>query len=473
MPLFDTRRALTREKRSGALSHYHGTLVSILEDSSGTEIPQRVRTLSQSSPGEVLYALNAVSGITGSAAVIHGGIGCSASSFALGKNSSYNFYTTNLNESDTILGGDEKLRTAVVRAYKENHPSVIFIIGTPINAINNDDVDSVILELEDELGCKIIYIDVNGFRTKNALSGYDQVYHSFLKYLVEPVQDANTRFINLISLSENPENVFVIAELLKRLDIPCNIIPHFSGIRGIQKASGALFSISLDDGENEYFLQGLEENFSVPWIKTNPPIGSAQTSDFIRKIAQVFGSGEKAEKLIAEEEKGIAASIGNKPLGGKKVFLNMDLHRAVSFAALVEEFGGEVLGLAVPHLDKGNEFLLKELSGLPRTLPFIIAKGQQFELANALSKHPADFYIGDSDSSATAARFGAQALSLDSISYYGYSGLEKLSSELQKISAAGIFPVGISPTEDGKTASLYSESWLKRSGNWYVKVEVK
>jgi nitrogenase molybdenum-iron protein alpha chain len=414
-----------------------------------------------------LYALKVVSGITGSVALIHGGIGCAASSFAL-SNNLHNYYTTNLNESDTILGGDEKLRTAVVRAYKENHPEVIFIIGTPINAINNDDVDSVILELQDELGCKIIYIDVNGFRTKNALSGYDQVYHSFLKYLVEPKQDEKTPFINLISLSENSGNVLALAELLKRIEIPCNIIPHFSGVSGIQRASGASFSVSLDDAENEYFLLGLEENFGVPWIKTNPPIGSAQTGDFIRKIAQAFGCRDKAEKLIAEEDEKIAASIGNKPLGGKSVFLNMDLHRAVSFVALVEEFGGEVSGLTIPHLDKGNDHLLKELSSLPRTLPFIIAKGQQFELANVLSKHPADFYIGDGESSAEAAHFGARPLSLDNFTCYGYRGIEKLSRELQKISAAGIFP-GVT----GAVASPYAESWLKRSGNWYVKVEVK
>jgi nitrogenase molybdenum-iron protein alpha chain len=146
----------------------------------------------------------------------------------------------------------------------------------------------------------------------------------------------------------------------------------------------------------------------------------------------------------------------------------MDLHRALSFTALVGELGGEVSGLAIPHLDSGNEGKLKELTALPRTLPFIIASGQQFELANVLVKHPADFYIGDSDSAAAAAHFGARPLSLDRCSCYGYKGIEKISSELQKIAAADPFPVA------GETSGApYSEGWLRRSGNWYVKVEVK
>jgi nitrogenase molybdenum-iron protein alpha chain len=466
MALPDTKNALTREKRNGALSHYHGTLVSLLEDTAGTETPQRVRTFSQSAPGEILYALRAVLGIPGSVTVIHGGIGCSASGayFTNGRNIKY--YTTNLNESDTILGGDGKLKAAVARAYRENHPQAVFIIGTPINAINNDDVESVILELGEELNCRIVYIDVNGFKTKNALSGYDAVYHSFLKYLVRPKQPGAPPFVNLLSLSENPGNLLAAAELLGRLDIPCNICPPCGGIEGIARTSEARFSLSLDDAENEYFLLGLKERFGVPWVKTNPPVGAAAVRDFVKKAAEAFGSAGRAEALIEEEERKIAAVTGRKPLEGRKVFLSMDLHRALGFADLVAELGGEVSGIAIPHLDSGNAGALKALSGLSRIIPLIIAQGQQFELVNVLSKHQADFFIGSSEDAPAAAFAGALPLALDTLTWYGYEGIAAAAGELQKAAAIG-------PRDFARSAVPYTEAWLKRSGNWYVKIEVK
>jgi nitrogenase molybdenum-iron protein alpha chain len=466
MALLDTKRALAREKRNGTLSHYNGTLVSLLEDTAGTETPQRIRTFSQSAPGEIIYALRAVLGIPGSVTVIHGGIGCSASGAYFTDGCNVKYYTTNLNESDTILGGEEKLKTAVAKAYRENHPQVVFIVGTPINAINNDDVESVILELGEYLNCGIVYIDVNGFKTKNALSGYDAVYHGFLKYLVRPKQPDPPPFINLLTLSENPVNILAVVELLGRLDIPCNICPRCGGIGGIARASEARFSLSLDDAENEYFLLGLEEQFGVPWIKTSPPVGAAAIRDFVKKTARAFGSEGKADALLEEEERKITAVTGRKPLGGRKVCLSMDLHRALGFAELIGELGGEVSGIAIPHLDSGNAGGLKALSGLPRIIPLLIAQGQQFELVNALSKHRADFFIGGSEDAPAAASAGALPLALDTLIWYGYEGIAAVAGELQKASASG-------PKDFVRSTVPYSETWLKRSGNWYVKIEVK
>jgi nitrogenase molybdenum-iron protein alpha chain len=147
----------------------------------------------------------------------------------------------------------------------------------------------------------------------------------------------------------------------------------------------------------------------------------------------------------------------------------MDLHRVLSFSSLVEELGGEVSGIVIPHLDIQNAGKLKDLSILSRTVPFIVAHGQQFEIVNVLNRYPADFYIGRSETAAAAARFSALPLSLDGISYYGYRGIGEVVKRALK------------PRVNNTHASLlgqnlgapYTESWLKRSGNWYVKFEVK
>jgi nitrogenase molybdenum-iron protein alpha chain len=435
----------------------------------GEGIQQRVRTFSQSTPGEIIYALRAVRGIRNSAVVIYGAPGCSAAGLWFNEGGENPWYSANLNESDTILGGEKKLRAAIRRACNGNHPEIIFVIGTPINGINNDDVDSVLLEMEEEIPCKMLYLEVNGFRTKNALSGYDAVFHGLLKHLVEPAENPGSPFVNLLSVSGNPGNVLAAAELLEGLGIPCNILPQFSSLRGIRAASRASYSVSLNDGENDYLLTGLEERFGVPQIRTSPPIGTAGTSAFIKKIAGLFGRGGEAEALIKSEKQLSGGLVSGKPLAGSRVFLNADLNEAAGFSSLISELGGEISGMAVPYLDSQNAGALKELDSLPGNIPLIIAQGQQFEIANVLAKDPADYFVGSHACAAAAAVSGAKPIVIDGLAYYGYAGIRELAGKIAL--AAGNNGYGEFLRQAGGVP--YSRAWLGRSGNWYVKTEVK
>jgi nitrogenase molybdenum-iron protein alpha chain len=474
MALCDTRKALTREKRSGALSHFHGDLASLEEEICGAGVQQRVRTFSQSGPGEILYALRLLGGIEDAALIVHGAVGCAASGafFTAGAQAggaAPAWYSTNLNERDTILGGEAKLREALLRAGKETSAKLIFIVGTPITAINNDEVNSLIEELQEELAPKIIYIDVNGFRTKNALSGYDTVFHALLKNLVEPRREVSTPFVNLLSSSENPRNLAAITELLRRLDISCNILPRFSSSRGICASGSALSSFSLNDSENEYMAAGLEESFNVPFVRTPVPIGTAATRTFLEKLALRCGKEAQAQKLIEEEERGAALWVSEKPLAGKRLFVEMDLHAAASFSACAGELGAQVSGMLIPSLDAGNLGKIKELAALPRTLPLLIGQGQQFEIANILAKHPADFYVGKAENAALAVRFGALPLVTDSLCFYGYAGIGELLRRIRQLEQGG----GFFEFPQRESETRYTGEWLKKSGNWHVKVEVK
>ena len=164
----------------------------------GTEIRQKIRTFSQISYDEILFAVRAVSKIEQSAIIVHGSIGCSASGIYFNQEKNIHWYSTNLNERDTILGGDEKLRKAVVRACEEQNPEVVFIVGSPVVAINNDDINAIILELEAELNVMIISIYTDGFKTKAPVGGYDIVSHSLLRHIVEREAGEKEDFIKLI-----------------------------------------------------------------------------------------------------------------------------------------------------------------------------------------------------------------------------------------------------------------------------------
>lgn len=472
MSFLDERKALTREKRLGTLSHYDGTLQSLSDDVQGAEIKQRLRTFTQSTYDEILYAIRLLRGMERIAIIVHGGVGCAASGVYYNRRRDIHWYSTNLNERDTILGGDEKLRKAVLRAQEETNAEAIFIVGTPVVAINNDDVNSVILELEDELGVKLISISTDGFQTKAPVSGYDMVLHSLLRYVVNRGEQDNGEkedFINVVSVSENRENVTAILQILKDLDIPYQLLPQFAGIEQIARAGRARATITLNPDEGGYFAKGLEEAFGVPYIKTSVPIGLRGTRHLILKLAKELGIEERAKTYVAQQEDTVNKLVHLKPLDGKTVFLDIDLASAVHFTYLIETLGGNVTGISVPYVDLENRENLKKLHSLSKVTTWIVANGQPYEKVNVLSKRPTDFYISMSHQTAFALSQGAIPISLQQSGVLGYEGLKNVVKQLERGNRARE-SYWLKQKEE---TTLYKASWLRKSSNWYVKQEVK
>jgi hypothetical protein len=58
-------------------------------------------------------------------------------------------------------------------------------------------------------------------------------------------------------------------------------------------------------------------------------------------------------------------------------------------------------------------------------------------------------------------------LALDAFTYYGYRGIEEAVRWVRKAGANRGYAETLGPQ------AVYAAPWLKRSGNWYVKLEVK
>ncbi|PHU34038.1 nitrogenase component 1 [Pseudobutyrivibrio ruminis] len=463
MSFLDERKALTREKRLSSLSHFHGNLEALIDETSGEEIKQRIRTFSQIHDDETIYAFDVLSTIEDAAIIVNGSIGCGAIGIAQNNNENFSWYSTNLVERDTILGGDDKLSEAILRAYEEKHPKAIFIVGTPVVAINNDDINSVILELEDEIGIPIISIYTDGFKTKTPVTGYDIVTHSLLKYLVSNNEDVKEDFINIISYSEDIEDVAVIADIFKELNIKFQILPRFSNVDEIKRASKARASVVLNPEEGEYLAKELEEVFGVPYIETDVPVGFRGTKNFLLKLAAFLNIEDEVIEYIDKAEAELSQVVIKDVLKDKKIFVDVALSKVSAYARLFTNLGGEVVGFSSSFVDLDNRKQLKKLDFLPKTTIAIIGNGQQFEKANELAKNSIDIYFSEKSGSSFATDEGAVVISTKNKVTYGFKGVEVIANTIKKVEEF-----------QGKyrLKSSYKESFKKRSGNWYVKQEV-
>ncbi len=463
MSFLDDRKALTREKRLSSLSHFHGTLEALIDETSGEEIKQRIRTFSQINDDETIYAFDVLSTIEDVAIIVNGSVGCGALGIARNENKKFSWYSTNLVERDTILGGDDKLSEAILRAYEEKHPKAIFIVGTPVVAINNDDINSVILELEDEIGIPIISIYTDGFKTKTPVTGYDIVTHSLLKYVIAKNVDIKDDYINIISYSEDIEDVAAIAEIFKELNIKFQVLPRFSSVDEIRKASKARASVVLNPEEGEYLAKELEEVYNVPYIEADVPVGYRGTKNFLLKIAAFLNIEDEVVEYIDQVESELSQTVIKDVLKDKKIFVDASLSRVPAYARLFANLGGEVVGFSSSFVDLDNRKQLKKLDFLPKTTVAIIGNGQQFEKANELSKNDIDIYFSEKSGSSFATDEGAVVISTKNKVTYGFKGVEVIVNTIKKVEGF---------QEKYRKKSSYRESFKKRSGNWYVKQEV-
>ena len=293
-----------------------------------------------------------------------------------------------------------------------------------------------------------------------------------MRYVVDRNQGQNPEkedFVNVVSLSENREDIAAVLQILKDLGIAYQLLPQYSGIDDIKKAGAAKGTIVLNNDEGSYFAEELEEVFGVPYIRTESVIGIRGTRHFIKRIAKALNIEEKAKDYIAKQEEIAEKAARKEPLAGKNVFLDITLAQAVNFAGFIEKLGGTVVGIAIPYVDINNREYVEKLDTLMKATPVVIANGQPFEKANVISKKEVDYYVGLEDNLSFAAEQGSIPVSLTGTAILGYEGVKQFIRQIEKAEAGK----GIRDFIAERENKFYKSTWLKKSSNWYVKQEVK
>ncbi|WP_310603104.1 nitrogenase component 1 [Anaerosporobacter sp.] len=473
MGILDERKLIAREKRNSTITAYYGPTENLREDLEVTDIRQRIRTFSQTAADELTVALNLLSTIKDIAVVIHGAIGCSAA--MLGNefqnrkqveiDDTFTWYSTNLNERDTIMGGDEKLRATVERAYHENKPKAIFVVGTAVVAINNDDITSVILELQDELEIPIIQINTDGFKSKAGINGSDIVLHGIGKYLIANREDVSDNLVTIVGTTLSRQTKKETEQVLEQLGLQANVIPRYASVDEIRNTSKSVATIALNNEEAEVLLQGLGER-GIPEIKAQAPIGTNAISKWLSQLGKQLSIQEKVEAFIKEEEKKVQSYIAKQPLKGERVYINLPASLAGSVVELVEELGGEVVGITIPFVDEGNKENLKHWK---KSLYVQVGEGQLFELANIFAKNQVTYYISEQAKGSFGAKQGVIPIPIGNKNIFFYQGIKTFVESLTRAKRSVSYTNYI---KDG-SKKVYTDGWTKKSTNWYIKQEVK
>src|SRR5450759_2527442 len=112
------------------------------------------RSFNQGSACEETLAMCTLLTVQDTVSIFHSPVGCSASTNGInifnrfgqilrGKvPSNARWISTNLTENDTVFGGEEKLRTAIIESDKRYSPAAIFILTSCVSGIIGDDIEA-------------------------------------------------------------------------------------------------------------------------------------------------------------------------------------------------------------------------------------------------------------------------------------------------------------------------------------------
>ena len=470
MSLLKARASRTREKRLDSLNAWLGSAASAVTEFSEGEPVQRIRTFSQSTQDDLLYALRLLSGIRNSVTIIHASRGCAAAAlFYRATRGRGRWIVTNLDERDTIMGADLKLRKAVTAVHQRYKPEVLFIVSSPVVAINNDDILSVVEELHEELGLAIVPIFVTGFASSHAVTGYDTTFHALLKYLCAKPEALQPGLrVNLLAVAEHPDDRHEAERLLSALGLELNTLPDGASPETFRQAVSARLSLSLDQDTANYPGVILRDEYGVPYPEVLRPIGISATGRWLAAAGSALGLDHSVRVLHEQESERVTRTLGNFSLDGLRVYLGLSSATAFGVRDLVRELGGEVVGITVNRLDELHKGRLEELVRQSAEMQIHVGDGQPFEEINIIKRLSPDLYLGDAAHLGQIGRVGIPVVSLEETPLLGYNGViclaRRLSTALQNRSFGATL---------AHTPLPYHEAWLQRSPNWHIKKEVK
>lgn len=305
---------------------------------------------------------------------------------------------TNLDQKSVIFGGEPKLREAVKKAEDRYHPKLIFIFSSCASGIIGDDIDAICEDLQSETRAVVIPIHCEGFKSKICASGFDAAFLSINKYILRgehlPTQENLINLFAPVSISYADQKE--MERMLSLLGLETNYIPFYSSLEKIKKIPAARASTSICKVFADEFMRELEADYGIPYSHTVMPIGTRNTDKWFRGIAKTVGKEQEAEDIIAREHERLeplVKEIRNR-LEGKRVFICGGTGRSFAAAALIDDFGMELVGLETPTYDADAQTDIEYLTGVHGDFALDIANMQPFEQVNLVKKLKPDVFIG-------------------------------------------------------------------------------
>lgn len=291
--------------------------------------------------------------------ITHGPIGCGYYSWgtrrnkAIAEDGGNNFvpysFSTDLQESDIVFGGEKKLKEAIKEAVEIFNPKTIFICSTCPVGLIGDDLPAIAAEAKKMYGIEVMSFACEGYKGVSQSAGHHIANNSIIRSLIGTSDyEPKKHSVNILGEYNIGGDGFEIERLLKSIGYDVvSIMTGDGSVDKIRKAHTADLNLVQCHRSINYIAEMMKIQYGTAWMKVNF-IGVDSTIATLRDIAKFFGDSEliaKTEEIIALELENIQdqVAIYREKLTGKKAALFVGGSRSHHYQMLLRDFGVETV----------------------------------------------------------------------------------------------------------------------------------
>jgi nitrogenase molybdenum-iron protein alpha chain len=331
----------------------------------GESIPQEIQANVRTIPGIITQRGCAYAGCKGVVLgptrdivnLVHGPIGCSFYAWLTRRNQTLpptlddpNFmnycFSTDMQDSNIVFGGELKLKQAVREVYALFKPKTIGIFSTCPVGLIGDDVHAVAREMKEELGINIFGFSCEGYKGVSQSAGHHIANNALMKHVIgrSDISPEGKYKVNMLGEYNIGGDAFELERIFEKVGL--TLVSSFSGnstIEQFERAHNADLNVVMCHRSINYVAEMMEKKFGIPWFKVNF-IGAEASAKSLRKIAEYFGDAElkaRVEVVIEEEMAKVKDIIEEiKPhTSGKVAMMFVGGSRAHHYQELFTELG--------------------------------------------------------------------------------------------------------------------------------------
>ena len=386
--------------------------------------------------------------LTDVAHLVHGPIACEGNSWdnrgaaSSGSQLWRTGFTTDINETDVVFGGEKRLYKAIKEIIEKYDPPAVFVYQTCVPAMTGDDINAVCKAASAKFGKPCIPVNSPGFvgpkNLGNKLAG-----EALLDHVIGTVEpEVTTPYdLNIIGEYNLSGELWQVKPLFDELGIRISACISGDGrYKDVASSHRARAAMMVCSKAMINVARKMEERYGIPFFEGSF-YGIQDSSDSLREIARLLVERgapadllDRTEAVIAREEAKAWAAIEpfKQRLTAKKVLLITGGVKSWSVVAALQEAGMELVGTSVKKSTKEDKERIKELMGQDAHMIDDMAPREMYKM---LKDAKADIMLSGGKSQFVALKAAMPWLDINqerSHAFMGYIGMVKLVAEIDK-----------------------------------------
>lgn len=303
--------------------------------------------------------------------IVHGPVGCSYYTWGARRNKAksedptHNFinycFTTDMQESDIVFGGEKKLAKVIDEVVGLFKPTAISVSATCPVGLIGDDINAVSKAAEERHGIPVLAFSCEGYKGVSQSAGHHIANNILMDKVIgnSDREEADGKYpINMLGEYNIGGDAWEIERILK--EIGYTIVSTMTGdgsYEDLRHAHTAELNLVQCHRSINYIAEMLEKKYGTPWLKVNF-IGVESTVNSLRDMATYFDDPElsqKTEEVIARELARVQPVIDQyrKVCKGKTAFCFVGGSRGHHYQGMYSELGIETVlaGYEFAHRD--------------------------------------------------------------------------------------------------------------------------